>query len=105
MHRNYTVYLIRALDRRACEKHMNTFPQFKALIIDDDGKEYSIHFAALFSKKADAVPVMLLHGWPGTCKILVPTFDLLEVKRYFFLANQVITIQEAFSSSSPSWTV
>lgn len=45
---------------------MNTFPQFKALIIDDDGKEYSIHFAALFSKRDDAVPVLLLHGWPGT---------------------------------------
>ncbi|KAL1999567.1 hypothetical protein VTN02DRAFT_4343 [Thermoascus thermophilus] len=65
-------------NKRACEKHMNTFPQFKALIIDDDGKEYSIHFAALFSKKADAVPVMLLHGWPGSFLEFLPVMDRLR---------------------------
>lgn len=25
----------------------------------------SIHFVALFSEKEDAVPIVLLHGWPG----------------------------------------
>jgi microsomal epoxide hydrolase len=34
-------------------------------IVDDDGEEFTIHFAALFSEKKDAVPVMLMHGWPG----------------------------------------
>ena len=35
-------------------------------VADDDGTKYDIHFAALFSKKPDAVPLMMLHGWPGT---------------------------------------
>jgi microsomal epoxide hydrolase len=45
---------------------LNTFPHFKATVTDDDDVKYHIHFAALFSKKADAVPLMMLHGWPGT---------------------------------------
>ncbi len=44
---------------------MNSFPQFTASVVDDDGKDYTIHFVALFSKKPDAVPLMCLHGWPG----------------------------------------
>jgi hypothetical protein len=26
---------------------------------------HKIHFVALFSEKHDAVPLVLLHGWPG----------------------------------------
>ena len=44
---------------------MNSFPHFTAPITDDDRKEYKIHFVALFSERPDAVPLMLLHGWPG----------------------------------------
>jgi microsomal epoxide hydrolase len=44
---------------------MNSFPHYTASIIDDDGKEYKIHFVALFSDKVNAVPLVLLHGWPG----------------------------------------
>lgn len=44
---------------------MNSFPQFTTTIIDEDKKEYEIHFVALFSKKLDAVPLVCLHGWPG----------------------------------------
>ncbi len=34
-------------------------------IVDDDKEEYTVHFAALFSEKRDAVPIALFHGWPG----------------------------------------
>ena len=49
---------------------MNSFPHFTAPITDDDHKQYNIHFVALFSEKPDAVPLMLLHGWPGIYLIL-----------------------------------
>jgi pimeloyl-ACP methyl ester carboxylesterase len=44
------------------------------------GKEYihDIHFMALFSKKKDAVPLIMLHGWPGAS--LFP-LDKLRPKR------------------------
>lgn len=43
------------------EKHINEFPQFTTSIED-----MTIHFLALFSEKKDAVPIVLMHGWPGT---------------------------------------
>lgn len=52
-------------DWREHEKHINSFPNFKTTITDDDGTKFSIHFTALFSQKPDAVPVALFHGWPG----------------------------------------
>lgn len=51
--------------RTKTESRLNSFPHFKAMITDDDGTKYDIHFTALFSKKSDAVPLMMLHGWPG----------------------------------------
>jgi Epoxide hydrolase N terminus len=53
-------------NRRKTENRLNSFTHFTADIVDDDGTKYDIHFAALFSKKPDAIPLMMLHGWPGT---------------------------------------
>jgi microsomal epoxide hydrolase len=50
--------------RKKHEAHINTFPQFKTKVQDKLG-EFDVHFAALFSEKKDAVPILLLHGWPG----------------------------------------
>ena len=49
------------------EKKINSFPNYKVQLKDDDGSNFDIHFAALFSEKQDAIPVVLLHGWPGSC--------------------------------------
>lgn len=57
--------LIEVGGRRRQEETLNTIPQFKAEVTDDDGQRYSIHFAALFSENKDAVPLLLSHGWPG----------------------------------------
>lgn len=51
---------------RACEERINSFPNYTASIKDDDGATFTVHFAALFSERADAVPLVLLHGWPGS---------------------------------------
>ena len=47
------------------EKKINEFSQWTALVKDDDGLEYSIHFVGIFSNDKDAIPLVLLHGWPG----------------------------------------
>ena len=33
--------------------------------LDIDGEDYDIHFVGLFSSRKKAVPILLLHGWPG----------------------------------------
>ncbi|KAH7133922.1 Alpha/Beta hydrolase protein [Dactylonectria macrodidyma] len=48
------------------EDHINSYPSFISKIVDDDGSTYSIHFVGLFSKRKDAVPLMCIHGWPGS---------------------------------------
>jgi len=51
-------------NRRQREARINSFPNFK-VNIEDDGEVLQVHFAALFSKKKDAIPLLFMHGWPG----------------------------------------
>src|SRR5215831_18037908 len=48
-------------DWRACEAKLNALPQFKTEI---DGVE--IHFIHVKSRHADALPLIMTHGWPGS---------------------------------------
>jgi len=48
-------------DWRAAEAKLNEIPQFTTTI---DGQ--NIHFLHVRSPEPDAVPLMLLHGWPGS---------------------------------------
>ncbi|KAK4503298.1 hypothetical protein PRZ48_006726 [Zasmidium cellare] len=66
-------------DWRATEAHINTFPNFKATV-DDEIAAFEIHFAALFSSRADAIPVILLHGWPGSFLEFLPLLQLMKQK-------------------------
>lgn len=50
-----------ALDWRKTEAELNRLPQFTTEI---DGEK--IHFIHLVAKEADATPLMLIHGWPGS---------------------------------------
>ena len=59
-------YWLNKYDWRKTEDHINSFPNFTAPIKARDGDTYTIHFAALFSEKPDAIPICLLHGWPGS---------------------------------------
>ncbi|KAJ9616865.1 hypothetical protein H2200_000585 [Cladophialophora chaetospira] len=68
-------------DWKQHEAHINTFPNFKLPIKDDDGNDYDIHFVALFSRKPDAVPLLFLHGWPGSFLEFLPILDILR-ERY-----------------------
>jgi len=48
-------------DWRACEAKLNALPQFKTTI---DG--LGVHFIHVQSRHADALPLIITHGWPGS---------------------------------------
>src|SRR5215468_1931918 len=56
-------------DWRAQEARLNELPHFRTLI---DGQ--SIHFVHAHSRHADAFPLLLMHGWPGS---IVEFLDVL----------------------------
>ncbi len=56
-------------DWRAAERELNAHPQFKTEI---DGQP--IHFLHIRSAEADALPMLLTHGWPGS---VVEFLDLI----------------------------
>lgn len=58
-------FWLRHFDWRHHEKLINSFPNFKSIVTDHVHDSLSIHFVALFSSKPDAIPIILLHGWPG----------------------------------------
>jgi pimeloyl-ACP methyl ester carboxylesterase len=68
-HRWGTVY-----DWRRCEARLNAVPQFMTKI---DGID--IHFIHVRSRHANALPVIITHGWPGSVieqmKIIAPLTD------------------------------
>lgn len=86
--------------RRATETYNNTFPNFIAQVPDDDGEMFRIHFVGLFSQKRDAIPILYLHGWPGSHLEYLPTLDRYR-KKYSpkELPYDVVAV------SLPGWTL
>jgi len=64
--------------RRVHERNINSFPNFVATVLDDDRSEFKMHFVGLFSDKKDAIPIVLLHGWPGTFIYLVIETEIVN---------------------------
>lgn len=67
-------------DWRQHENRINSFPNYKATVEDQDGNLVDLHFLALFSKRSDATPVAFLHGWPGSFCEFLGILDLLRGK-------------------------
>jgi len=59
-------------DWRAHEAALNRFPQFTTVIHDQ-----RIHFIHALSKHADATPIILMHGWPGSVVEFMDVIDPL----------------------------
>ena len=51
--------------RRKSEEYINSFPQFVRAVEGRHGEAYDIHYVGIISEKEGAVPILLLHGWPG----------------------------------------
>lgn len=45
---------------------------------DHDDKVYSIRFNALFSLRQNALPILFLHGWPGSALEFLPMLKHIE---------------------------
>ncbi|KAJ9638492.1 hypothetical protein H2204_004262 [Knufia peltigerae] len=74
-------------DWRRHEKHINSFPHFSVPIQDDDddigrSTTFDIHFVAFFSRRKDAIPILLLHGWPGSFLEFLPLLNMLRTEYY-----------------------
>ncbi|MDM2420309.1 epoxide hydrolase [Mycobacteroides abscessus] len=59
--RELAAYWRREYDWRACEASLNAHPQF---LTEIDG--HDVHFIHCRSTKADALPLIAVHGWPGS---------------------------------------
>ena len=83
------------LHRRRTEERINKYANYMASLRVRT-HEQSVHFTALFSEKKDAVPVLMLHGWPGESPIqiqqIVGCHDQLTTTR---LLPRVSTIDAA----------
>ncbi|KAH7379160.1 Alpha/Beta hydrolase protein [Phaeosphaeria sp. MPI-PUGE-AT-0046c] len=53
-----------AFNWRTVEDKINGLPNFK-IPIQEKNDTFDVHFVALFSQRSDAIPILLLHGWPG----------------------------------------
>ncbi|SMQ45574.1 unnamed protein product [Zymoseptoria tritici ST99CH_3D7] len=71
-------------DWRKTEARINSYPNFTVPIVDKNedghgtGFVFDIHFIALFSKKSDAAPLLLLHGWPGSFLEFLGALEVLK---------------------------
>ncbi|KAL1795018.1 hypothetical protein ACET3X_006834 [Alternaria dauci] len=68
-------YWLNKYDWRAQEKHINSFPNYKMQIENVD-----LHFVGLFSEKKDAIPIIFMHGWPGSFIEFLPLLTLVKEK-------------------------
>ncbi len=72
---------LRDFDWRRQEERINSYPNYKATVLHPDGSPVDVHFLGLFSEMPDAVPLVLLHGWPGSICEFLDVLDLLK-ERY-----------------------
>jgi microsomal epoxide hydrolase len=66
-------YWLDQYDWRAQEEHINSFDNYTMQIECID-----LHFIAIFSEKEDAIPIVLIHGWPGSFVEFLPMLDLIR---------------------------
>ncbi len=71
---NLCAYWLDGYDWRAAEASLNSWPQFETTIDDTH-----VHFIHARSRHADALPLCITHGWPGSiaefAKVLGPLTD------------------------------
>ncbi len=72
--REFCSYWAQEYDWRVTERRLNVFPQVKSQI---DGLD--IHFLHVRSRHAQALPLLITHGWPGSIvefhKVIAPLSD------------------------------
>jgi pimeloyl-ACP methyl ester carboxylesterase len=69
-------------DWRAEEARLNVMPQFKTSIDVNGFGTLNIHFVHAVSSKPNAVPLLFLHGWPGSFAEVEKILPSLTEARY-----------------------
>ncbi|KAM6476698.1 Alpha/Beta hydrolase protein [Trichoderma sp. SZMC 28011] len=95
------------------EKEQLELNQLKHFITIIEGQ--TIHFIHEVSQARNSIPLILLHGWPGSFLEMLPVINNLTLKNYSHIANSdevsfdvVIPSLPGFGFSSPTpknWTI
>ena len=86
-------------DWRAEEKRMNdTLPQFKTSIEVEDFGVLDVHFVHSTSSNPAAIPIIILHGWPGSFEEVTNALPDLNKARFHVVAPSLPG--SCFSSST-----
>lgn len=72
-------YWLTRFDWRAEERRINSFFNYK-LRVEDQKDDVNLHFVALLSTREDAIPLVLLHEWPGSFLEFLPLLELAREK-------------------------
>lgn len=64
-------------DWRKAEAEMNKYPQYTTTIHIDNFDSLKIHFVYKKSEVENAIPLLFVHGWPGTFHEGLKMFDTL----------------------------
>jgi len=64
--RRLALYWENGFDWRAVEAKLNEFPQYTAKIEVDGYDTYDVHFVHQPSTVKAAIPLLFIHGWPGS---------------------------------------
>lgn len=59
-------YWAQRYDWRVVEARLNTLPQFRTVLDGDGAEPLGVHFLHARSRHADALPLVLTHGWTGS---------------------------------------
>lgn len=71
------LYWQNSFDWRAIEAKINEMPQYTANILLEGFDTYDIHFVHQRSHVPNAIPLLVLHGWPSSFLAVQPMLPLL----------------------------
>ncbi|PCJ69636.1 MAG: hypothetical protein COA62_08935 [Rhodobiaceae bacterium] len=64
-------------DWRQQETWLNSFPQFKTTLTDNNDQDHEIHFVYEKGSGDNATPLIMTHGWPSTFREFLDVVDRL----------------------------
>lgn len=76
--RRLTAYWKDHYDWRKVEENLNRLPQYMSKVQVDGYGEYDVHFVHQMSKSKSAIPLLFLHGWPGSFLEVTKLLPLIE---------------------------
>jgi hypothetical protein len=90
-------------DWRKAEAELNKFPQYTAAIEVEDFGSYDVHFIHQPSTVKNAIPLLFVHGWPGSFIEVTKILPLLVEEGESFPTFHIVAPSLIdFGFSSPS---